>query len=328
MYPVVSVIIPTFNIELFVEKCILSVVNQTYKQIEIIVIDDGSEDDTNKIIESLSHSLFNIKHFQKSHNGANKAREYGVMQAEGELIYFLDGDDYIEPLAIEKLVNIFKKKDVDIVVSNRKFLDYHSMEYIPVKVNIFVEEEILIGKDYVFRMLKDGTHFVYAKLYRKELFKNCEFHDFNSLEDLILSIQVCFFTDKICCSNSSDYNYIVNRPSSIMSSTQNHRHIDNYRARFEVFKFLEHRITSRDEKEKLLNFISMANYVMLFKVPAFSSIFKHEFEHSIKYALDNIKMLKSKQLKFFVLLSNINRNFGQFFIKMVQKQKKTISSWE
>jgi glycosyltransferase involved in cell wall biosynthesis len=325
--PKVSLIILCYNLELFIEKCILSAVNQTYKEIEILVIDDGSKDNSNKVIESISRKYENIKHVKKENEGCNKARETALQHATGDYIYFLDGDDFIELETIESLVNTMIEKSADIVVSNKKTFDYPSKQTVS-HPDHNVKEEIIDGKTYLFRILGDGTHHLIAKLYKKELFNDCLFYKINSSEDLITSIQLAYFADKVFCSNTYYYNYVVNRPGSIMSSAKNNRYIDNFKARFIVFEFLEQKTTSNDEEQRLVEFVSRANYVFLYKSSLFSSLFKNEIYQMGGYLTSKLNKIQTKQMKIFLSLLKINKNIAQVFVKLVQKHNKTISSWE
>lgn len=325
--PTVSLIILSYNLELFIEKCILSAVNQTYKNIEILVIDDGSKDNTNSVIESLCSKYENINHIRKKNEGCNKARETALQHASGDYVYFLDGDDFIDVETIESLVDIMLEKKVDIVVSNKKTFDFPSKQTVSQPDNI-IKEEVLCGKTYLFQILGDGTHHLIAKLYKKELFNDCLFYKINSSEDLITSIQLAYFADKVFYSNTYYYNYVVNRPGSIMSSVKNKRYIDNYKARFIVFKFLQQKTSSNKEEQSLVEFVSRASYVFLYKTPLFYSLFKNESNQMGKYLSSNLDKVQSKQMKIFISLLKINKNIAQAFVKLVQKQKKTISSWE
>lgn len=116
----VSVIIPCFNVEKYLEKCLNSVINQTQKNIEIICIDDASKDNTKKILEQYKHKDSRIKIVLRKHNGGlSCARNDGISIASGEYILFIDSDDYIDENMIKDMYEKAKKRDVDIVRCNR-----------------------------------------------------------------------------------------------------------------------------------------------------------------------------------------------------------------
>ena len=112
----VSIIVPVYNVEKYIDKCLDSLVNQTLKDIQIIIVNDGSKDDSIKIIKEYQEKYGNkIKYLEKENGGLSDARNYGIPYAEGEYIAFLDSDDYIEKNAYEEMYNIAKKEEADMV---------------------------------------------------------------------------------------------------------------------------------------------------------------------------------------------------------------------
>lgn len=117
--PKVSIIVPVYNVEMYIEKCMQSLVNQTLEDIEIIVVNDGSEDKSADIIEKyLKKYPEKIKYLEKENGGLSDARNYGIPYASGEYIAFLDSDDYIEYDTYEKMYELAKKENSDMVECN------------------------------------------------------------------------------------------------------------------------------------------------------------------------------------------------------------------
>ena len=112
----ISVIIPVFNSSLYLDHCLSTVVNQTLKDIEIILIDDGSTDDSLNVIKNYAKKYNNIKYTSKENEGQAIARNIGIQMSSGEFITFIDSDDYIELNMLEKLYNIAKSDNSDIVL--------------------------------------------------------------------------------------------------------------------------------------------------------------------------------------------------------------------
>jgi len=113
----VSVIVPVYNVENYLEKCLESLVNQTIEDIEIIVVNDGSPDNSQKIIDNYVQKYPNlIKGYVKENGGLSDARNYGIERANGEYIGFVDSDDYVEPTMFEKLYKKALENDFDIAV--------------------------------------------------------------------------------------------------------------------------------------------------------------------------------------------------------------------
>ena len=112
-----SIIIPVYNSEKFLDKCLASIINQTYKNLEIIIINDGSTDNSKKIIDKyLKKYKKYIKYIEQENSGQAHARNVGLKSASGDLITFVDSDDYILPTMYEDMINILKEKDVDMVM--------------------------------------------------------------------------------------------------------------------------------------------------------------------------------------------------------------------
>lgn len=119
----VSVVIPIFNVEKYLEKCVNSLVNQIYKNLEIILVDDGSTDNSGNIANELSKSDNRIKVYHKKNGGLSDARNFGIKQAKGKYIGFIDSDDYIENEMYEFLYNNLIENKADISICGR-FVNY------------------------------------------------------------------------------------------------------------------------------------------------------------------------------------------------------------
>ncbi|MCG9533285.1 glycosyltransferase family 2 protein, partial [Providencia rettgeri] len=118
--PLVSVIIPVYNTEIYLMKCINSIINQTLKDIEIIIVNDGSTDNSLAIIHSFSDDRITV--INKINGGLSSARNMGIAQAKGEYILHVDSDDWIDENYCLDTVTFAKKHNVDIVLTNLKLL--------------------------------------------------------------------------------------------------------------------------------------------------------------------------------------------------------------
>ena len=119
--PLISVIIPVYNVENYLRECVDSVINQTYKNLEIILVDDGSTDSSGKICDEYAKTDSRITVISQKNSGPSKTRNAGLKNAKGKYIYFLDSDDYIEADAFEQLICTAEKNGADLV-----FFDAHS----------------------------------------------------------------------------------------------------------------------------------------------------------------------------------------------------------
>ena len=157
----VSVIVPVYNVEKYIEKCLESLVNQTLKDIEIIVVNDGSPDNSQKIIDKYVQKYpKKIKSYIKENGGQGSARNFGLQKAEGEYIGYVDSDDYVELDMYEKLYNKAKKENLDIVICGSHNVTEEGLKTIELDRQIFKDKK----KNAFF-----GRMAVWNKIYKKDL---------------------------------------------------------------------------------------------------------------------------------------------------------------
>ena len=177
--PLISVIIPVYNVEQYLEECVNSVLTQTYKNIEIILVDDGSTDSSGSMCDSFSSENKNICVVHQKNGGLSAARNTGLSYAKGEYVYFLDSDDYIAEDALEKLCFLAEKDSSDIV-----FFDAHSFLH---------ESDEEIKQNYKRKNVyntKSGIEIF------EEMQKNGEFHS---------SVPLLFIRKKLFADNAIDF---------------------------------------------------------------------------------------------------------------------------
>ena len=118
----ISIIVPVYNVEKYLKKCIDSIVNQTYKNLEIILVDDGATDRSGEICDELAKLDNRIKVYHKKNGGLSDARNYGVERATGSYVGFVDSDDYIDAEMYEKLYEAITKEAADVAECNLKIV--------------------------------------------------------------------------------------------------------------------------------------------------------------------------------------------------------------
>lgn len=136
----VSIIIPVYNVENYVEKCINSCVNQSYRNIEIIVINDGTKDNSGILIDEISKKDARVKVIHKKNEGVSQARNDGIMLAKGDYVVFLDGDDYLKNDFIEYMLSLIKKTKADFCLSKNCFIS-NEQEQVKDKISILNNED-------------------------------------------------------------------------------------------------------------------------------------------------------------------------------------------
>ena len=115
--PKISVIVPVYKVEKYLNKCVDSIVNQTFTDIEIILVDDGSPDNSGKMCDDWSQKDRRIRVIHKENGGLSDARNRGIQESSGEYIIFIDSDDFIEPKMLEVLYNLATDHDADVAIS-------------------------------------------------------------------------------------------------------------------------------------------------------------------------------------------------------------------
>ena len=123
----VSIVIPVYNVKQYLDECVNSAINQTYQNIEILLVDDGSTDGSGELCDAYQEKDARIKVFHKENGGLSDARNYGMDRAEGTYIYFLDSDDLIEPYAMEILLQTAVKNDAEVVLFDARVIDENSV---------------------------------------------------------------------------------------------------------------------------------------------------------------------------------------------------------
>lgn len=213
----VSIIVVAYNLENHIEKCLNSIVNQTLKDIEIIVVNDGSTDDTINRIYSISKSDKRFKVINKKNEGVSKARKSGYNNAIGEYIYFIDGDDWISDNAIELLYKKAKEKNYDIVCHNFYYA-FNNDILQEVKQEKFSE---LNGNEFLKKNLLDEVlPSIWSKFLKRDFIENNNIEipdEFIYGEDLAFSMELAINKPKVTYLNEAIYFY-YQRSNSITNS--------------------------------------------------------------------------------------------------------------
>lgn len=219
----VSVIIPVYNVEKYLRECLDSVVNQTFSDIEIICVDDGSDDNSLKILEEYRNKDSRFKIIKGSHQGAGTARNLGIKSAKSDYILFLDSDDYFEPVLIEELYIRAEKHNADLVVCSYRKVDNEGNitesrnPNSPVRLDKTPLEKSFNRHDFKEDFFELLTPVPWNKLYRKSLLENngIEFPPLRICEDVAFVYESMACADRITVCDKELINYRYNRPQSM-----------------------------------------------------------------------------------------------------------------
>lgn len=239
MKDLVTVVVPIYNVENYLERCIVSIINQTYKNIEILLINDGSPDNSKKIMEQFRIKDSRIKCFYKENGGLSDTRNFAINKAKGKYICFIDGDDYIENTFVEKLFNKLKIEKADIAWCNFNMVNDEGK----------YDEIVINENDIWFFEIPSACN----KLFNIKLFKNNNilFPKGIWYEDLATTPRLLLSAKKICYVNENLYDYYFNDKS--ITNTYSIKVLDSLKAVKIVDSYvIENKINNVEDKIEYL----------------------------------------------------------------------------
>lgn len=222
----ISVIIPVFNVEEYLGRCVESVAIQTYKNIEIILVDDGSTDACPQICETYAKKDDRIRVIHKKNEGLSSARNVGLDISQGKYIFFVDSDDFIAPHMFEILMNRIKYYNADVAIC--EFIRVDTKGQIVGKSIISHKEEVWSGRELLAKnILEKKNQYVVAwnKLYKRDIFKELRFPVGKIHEDEFVFHKICDKCDLVVITGEELYFY-TQRKDSIMLSGNYEKRID------------------------------------------------------------------------------------------------------
>ena len=211
----ISVIVPIYNVEKYLPRCIESIINQTYNNLEIILIDDGSTDKSLEIAEKYKLKDNRINVFSKENGGASSCRNLGIQVANGYYVTFVDSDDSLDINAYSELMQLKRDEDFDIILFGMRILT--EKRYANEKINEEVKEEIFQGNEVLDRFFcingKKMSTSSCNKLYKKNLLKDIRFVENYTGEDIYFNYQAFKKAKVIIETSARYYNYFVRKGS-------------------------------------------------------------------------------------------------------------------
>ena len=215
----VSIVVPIYKVEKYLRRCVDSIINQTYRNLEIILVDDGSPDKCGQIIDEYKEKDSRIISLHKKNGGLSDARNYGMKYVTGEYIFFLDSDDYIKSETIETLINLSLKYQADIVQGG---FYYKYENYLLYDDRYYKEDSdpiILDNKELMYELIVNERvkNFAWGKLYKTDLIKDLLFEKGVLFEDVFWAHNVMSRVKKyVIC--HKPLTYYVQREDSIVAN--------------------------------------------------------------------------------------------------------------
>ncbi len=214
----ISIVIPVYNLEFYIERCLQSVRAQTLKTIEVLIVDDGSTDDSPMLVDEFSEGDTRFKVFHKKNGGHGSACNFGIEHATGEYVMILDGDDYLDRTTCTEMYRKAIDHDADMVMGNLK---YHLMGgnkdvFRPIDIR---DERLLTRTDR--KKLFDNWATPCARIYRREMFDDAQVRLLPGIifADVNFAPKTFYAARRIYYVNKEYYNYDVTRPTQSMKQT-------------------------------------------------------------------------------------------------------------
>jgi len=241
MNELISVIIPVFNAEPYLRQCVDSVLAQTYDDIEVILVDDGSQDQSGRICDDYQSVDRRIRVIHQENGGTSDARNHGLEIASGRYIGFVDCDDFIDPTFYKVLHDLIVSHQSDIAM-----VSYRTVENSKVSVRDDSGDERVLNREMsVQELLADRKvqNYVWNKLYRRELFETLRFPVHNVYDDVVIMYELFQRSSSVAFREEALYNYRIRRDSIVHTDSHRKRE-DALRAVLDRFIAVEKDFTS------------------------------------------------------------------------------------
>lgn len=243
----ISLIVPVYNVEKYLRKCINSILYQTYQNLEIILVDDGSKDKSGEICDEFKNIDDRIIVIHKKNGGLSDARNAGIEIATGKYLGFIDSDDYVQNDMYEYLYKLLRENNADISICDYMVVHENqkvTLRDIPSKIQIYNKKEAI--KEILKRnKIQD---YAWNKLYKLELFKDVKYPIGRKMEDLGTTYKLFDSANKIVVGNQKKYFYLQ-RNGSIVNNKTVDLFIDKYELAFERHEYLENKYVNMVENE-------------------------------------------------------------------------------
>lgn len=315
MKRLISIIIPVYNVETYLSECIESVLKQTYQNIEILLIDDGSPDNSGKICNEYAKKDSRVRVIHKENGGVSSARNVGLKQANGEYITFVDGDDFIAESYIEELYKTLENVNADL--SFCKYNHYNGLGFQEIYENfpadLLVERTSEAFIDFFCRFFTNKNNFfgsIWRVLYKKSVLQDLSFNENVKIsEDLLFLLQAIFNAKKLCFVEKTLYHYRVTQGSACRSYKK-----DYVKSQEELYNGLKY-IFNQIENQKTIKLFNTYSALLCYY------LFSNEIKYREKEWKHNIQEIRDCKLYEYFKLKNGLK------IQTVKSQIKFLIVW-
>ncbi|WP_078545763.1 glycosyltransferase family 2 protein [Litchfieldia alkalitelluris] len=259
--PKISIIVPVYNVAKYLNRCITSILEQTFRDFEVILVNDGSIDNSKTICEEFAQKDSRIRVINKINGGLSDARNAGLKVSLGEFIAFVDGDDFIDPRMYEYLYRLIKENDA--AISTCKIKSYYEEDIIE-QSYINIESLYIFDSRTAIKCLYSGELTGFSacnKLFSKKLFEKLEFPQGRVYEDAAIMYQLYDKANKIVSIDHAFY-YYLRRENSITSSKFSEKRLDIVQNFIETYSFMEEKYPEICDLLVALYFSSLRNMIV------------------------------------------------------------------
>ena len=284
----ISIIIPVYNVENYLKRCVDSVINQTYKNIEILLIDDGSTDNSPQMCDEFKKNDNRILVVHKQNGGLSDARNVGIDICRGNYICFIDSDDFIPKNAIELLYVSLCDFNADISVGG--MVDFFDEQYKDNEIVAAYSRGKCYDTEEALQLIMYGfsvTHSASAKLYKKSLFLSIRYPVGKICEDLATTYKVFSVANKIVIFDDVVYYYYRNNNESIMHKTYSKRNLHAVQFAIQEYHFI---------KDNYINIVDSAVYRVFIECMYVLNIMSYNSEYR-KKTYNILKKCRNRVLK-------------------------------
>lgn len=311
----ISVIVPVYNVEAYLKKCVDSLINQSYSNIEVILINDGSTDSSGQLCDFLAQKDNRIKVFHKENGGLSDARNYGVNKASGEYIGFVDSDDYIHKDMYQHLYTRIMEEDADVSECNFSIVYENKIKYVTEEeYDLVLNQEEYLQEYLSMKKLYGATC---ARLIKTSIAKQIQFPVGKVYEDMYYALELIQVAKKYVITSKPYYYYLV-RLGSITNEKFNERQLAliDVVKKFKKYALssyhnLEHEVLARE----MYAYFSVFNQIIRlkeFKNNQYYSEIRDYFKRNWWKILRNSVITKNRKLS--VLLIKINVYLYRFVL--------------
>ena len=242
----VSIIVPVYNIENYIRVCVESILAQTYESFELILVDDGSKDNSGILCDEYAAIDSRVKVIHKENGGVSSARNTGLQQAKGKWIMYVDGDDWIDPEMMTEMIAVAERDGADFIIGNLRFVceGDNSWEY---EMNDWNDDKKYSLNQYISRVWTS----VCGCMAKKKLY---DIHKLRSpegisyCEDFHLAVRICYYSQKVVHINKSYYNY-RQQPLSIVHNLNGKTEKDEQWIYQDTIRFFKEQGVYKDYKK-------------------------------------------------------------------------------